>query len=169
MDKEQYFFALDLSLNSTGIAVFTTDDMRFVETSTIAIDKRSSKMESTKNKLKYIGTELLKYKKKYKPKFIVIEKGFMRFVKSTAQLMRVHGVVNYLFANLEQYEIPSTKIKKELTGEGNASKEKVAKSVLVIYPKIKFKTEDESDACATGICFAIQKGWFKDVSKKNIS
>lgn len=156
MKKEKYFLALDLSLNSTGIAVFTTDDMRFVETSTIAMD---TKIKETKYKLKHIGTELLKYKLKYKPEFVVIEKGFMRFVKSTSQLMKVHGIVNYLFSDLEQYEIPSTKVKKELTGEGNSDKKKVANSVLLIYPDIKFSSEDESDACAVGICYGKQKGW----------
>ena len=159
MKDKKYFIALDLSLNSTGLAVFTTDDMRFVETVTIAIDKTSPKMKETKDKLKYIGTQLVKYKNKYKPEFIVIEKGFMRFIKSTAQLMRVHGITNYIFSNIDQYEIPATKVKKELTGEGNASKEKVAQAVSLIYPDITFLSEDESDACAVAICFGKQKGW----------
>jgi Holliday junction resolvasome RuvABC endonuclease subunit len=151
--ENKYFFGLDLSLNSTGIAVFTADDMRFVETSTIAIDKKSPLMRETKNKLKYIGTELLKYKEEYNPSFVVIEMGFMRFVKSTAQLMRVHGIVNYLFSDIPQYEIPATTIKMVLAGKGNSDKSEVAKAVLKIYPQIKFKSEDESDACATAICW----------------
>jgi len=159
MKEKKYFMALDLSLNSTGIAVFTTDDMQFVEASTIAIDKTSPKMKETKNKLRYIGTQLLKYKKKYKPEFIVIEKGFMRFIKSTAQLMRVHGIANYLFSSVEQHEIPATKVKKELTGEGNASKDTVAQAVSLMYPDIIFSSEDESDACAVAICYGKQKGW----------
>jgi len=159
MKNEKYFIALDLSLNSTGVAVFTTDDMRFVETSAIAIDKTSPKMKETKNKLRYIGAELIKYKREYKPEFIVIEKGFMRFIKSTAQLMRVHGITNYIFSDIDQYEIPATKVKKELTGEGNASKEKVAEAVSLLYPNIVFLNEDESDACAVAICFGKQKGW----------
>ena len=159
MEKNKYFFGLDLSLNSTGISVFTTDDMLFIENSTIAIDKSSPEMRETKNKLKYIGTELLKYKKAYKPEFIVIETAFMRFVKSTAQLMRVHGVVEYLFADVPQYYIPATTIKKQLTGKGNSEKEVVADAILKIYPKMKFTTLDESDACAICICFGIQKGW----------
>ena len=158
---EHYFFGLDLSLNSTGISVFTTDDMRFVETSTIAIDKKSLKMRETKNKLKYIGTELLKYKKTYKPEFVVIEKPFMRFVKSTAQLMRVHGVVNFLYSDVEQYEIHATSVKLALAGEGNADKQAVAKGVLRLYPKIKFTTDDESDACGVAIAYAKSVGWIK--------
>ena len=159
--EEKYFFGLDLSLNSTGISVFTTDDMRFVETSTIAIDKSSLKMRETKNKLKYIGTELLKYKKAYKPEFVVIEMGFMRFIKSTAQLMRVHGVAEYLFADIPQHEIPATSAKLALTGHGNSDKSSVAKAILKIYPNIKFTTDDESDACAVAVCFGKRKGWLK--------
>jgi crossover junction endodeoxyribonuclease RuvC len=159
--SESYFFGLDLSLNSTGISVFTTDDMRFVETSTIAIDKKSPLMMETKNKLKYIGKELLKYKKAYKPEFVVIEKPFMRFVKSTAQLMRVHGITNYLFADIPQFEYPATTVKLSLAGVGNADKGMVAKAVLQLYPRIVFNSEDESDACAVAICYARSVGWLK--------
>jgi len=157
--KNKYFFGLDLSLNSTGIAVFTTDDMQFVETSTIAINKSSIEMRETKNKLKYIGGELLKYKKEYNPEFIVIEQGFMRYIKSTAQLMRVAGVTEYIFSDIPQYYVPSTTIKKFLCGSGNSEKEKVALEILKIYPKIKFSTTDESDACALCVYWGIQKGW----------
>lgn len=151
------FFGLDLSLNSTGIAVFSTEDMILLETSSLVIDKK--KHSETKNKLAFIGSELLKYKKTYMPQYIVLEMGFMRYVKSTAQLMRVHGVVNYLFADLEQFEIPATTVKQALTGKGNSDKQCVAKAVLQYYPTTSFSTDDESDACAVAICWAIQKGW----------
>ncbi len=159
--NEKYFFGLDLSLNSTGISVFTVDDMQFVETSTIAIDKKSPEMRETKNKLKYIGNELLKYKRTYKPEFIVLEMAFSRFVKSTAMLMRTHGLANYLFSDIPQYEIPATTVKKSLTNRGNAEKCEVAKEVLKLYPNIKFTTEDESDACAVAICWGKKEGWIK--------
>lgn len=164
----KYFFGLDLSLNSTGIAVFTTDDMQFVETSTIAINKSSQNMRETKNKLKYIGEELIKYKKEYKPEFIVMEQGFMRYVNSTAQLMRVAGVTEYIFADIPQYCVPSSTIKKKLTGFGNSEKEKVADAILKIYPKIRFTTTDESDACGLCIYWGIQEGWMKNNATLNI-
>jgi crossover junction endodeoxyribonuclease RuvC len=158
----KYFFGLDLSLNSTGISVFTTNDMQFVEVFTIAIDKDFAKTAKTQNKLKNIGKELLKYRKEYKPEFIVIEKAFMRYIKSTAQLMRVHGVVNYLFSDIPQYEIAATTVKLKLAGVGNADKSQVAKAVSTMYPEIFFKNEDESDACAVAISHAINMGWIKN-------
>lgn len=161
MARQRYFFGLDLSLNSTGISVFTTDDMRFVETSTIAIDPKFLRTMETKNKLKYIGTELLKYRKEYKPEFVVIEKAFMRFIKSTAQLMRVHGMVNFIFSDVPQYEIPATMVKLSVAGVGNADKSQVALEVLKLYPEIDFSSQDESDSCAVAICWGKQKGWIK--------
>jgi crossover junction endodeoxyribonuclease RuvC len=161
--NEKYFFGLDLSLNATGIAVFATDniDMRFVECITLDVNKTSPKIKEIQKKLKFIGTELLKYKKAYNPEFIIIEKGFMRFITATARLMQVNGVVTYLFADIPQYYFAATESKKILTGKGNAEKSEVAKAVNNIYPKIKFSSEDESDACALCICWGIQQGWLK--------
>jgi Holliday junction resolvasome RuvABC endonuclease subunit len=111
------------------------------------------------------------FKKKYKPSFVVIEKPFMRFVKSTAQLMRVHGVANYIYADIPQYEIPASTVKLLLTGMGNADKKLVAEGVLKLYPNIKFQSEDESDSCAVAISYAMLQGWIEERrpnGKKNI-
>ena len=161
---EKYFFGLDLSLNSTGISVFTTDDMRFVETSTIAIDKKNPALRETKSKLSYIGTEFKKYEKTYKPEFIVMEQGFMRYIKSTAQLMKVFGMTYFIFHAIDQYEVPATSIKKVLTGMGNADKEQVAQAVLRYYPGMNFTSTDESDACAVGIYWGLKQGWLKEIN-----
>jgi len=163
-ETEKYFFGLDLSLNSTGISVFTTDDMRFVETSTIAIDKKNPNLQDTKSKLSYIGTEFRKYDKQYKPEFIVMEQGFMRYIKSTAQLMKVFGMTYFVFHRIDQYEVPATSIKKTLAGIGNADKEQVAQAVLMYYPNIKFTSTDESDACAVAIHWGLKQGWLKEIN-----
>jgi len=161
---EKYFLALDLSLNSTGISVFTTDDMRLVETSTIAIDKKNPALQETKSKLSYIGTEFKKYEKAYKPEFIVMEQGFMRYIKSTAQLMKVFGMTYFIFHAIDQYEVPATSIKKALTGMGNADKDQVAQAVLQYYPGTKFTSTDESDACAVGIYWGLKQGWIQEIN-----
>ena len=160
---ERYFFGLDISLNSTGISVFTTDDMRLVEISTIAIDKKNPLLQETKNKLSYIGGEFMKYERVYKPEFIVMEQGFMRYIKSTAQLMKVFGMTYFIFHAIDQYEVPATSIKKVLTGLGNADKEQVAQAVLQYYPGTKFTSTDESDACAVGIYWGLKQGWIKEI------
>ena len=66
-----YTYALDLSLNSTGICIFTNDghvvDM-------LTIDTHSEK--ETRLKLSIIGKEFIRLIKMYTPKIVIIEQGF---------------------------------------------------------------------------------------------
>lgn len=146
--KQTYIYALDLSLNSTGICIFTNDG-DFVESSTI--DTHAEK--ETKLKLKTIGNDFLKLIKVYLPSVVVIEQGFSRFNASTQQLFRVHGLVNYLFSEYEQIYYPSTMVKKSITGKGNASKEEVREAILQLNKGIKFNSYDESDAYGVGLTY----------------
>ena len=86
---KKYIYALDLSLNSTGICIFT-DDGKFVEI--LTIDTHSEK--ETKLKLKQIGSDFIKLINTYPPSKIIIEQGFTRFNASTQAIFRVHGLVN---------------------------------------------------------------------------
>lgn len=146
MKKITYVYALDLSLNSTGIAIFTNDG-KMVTCSTID----TNALSETKLKLRAIGDIFEFLIKQYPPKSVVIEQGFTRYNKSTQQLYRVHGLVNYIFSDYEQLYYPASLIKKVVTGRGNASKEEVRDCILKEYPKIKFGSFDESDAFALGI------------------
>lgn len=150
---DTYIYALDLSLNSTGICIFK-DDGSFIEA--LTIDTNSEK--ETKLKLRKIGEEFKSLVKKYKPNKILIEQGFSMFNLSTQRLFMVHGLVSYIFSEYEQIYYPPTVIKKLLTGKGNSKKERVREEILRRYPDIVFKNLDESDAFSVGETYFIKQG-----------
>ena len=149
---EKYVYALDLSLNSTGVCLFTANGV-FVLATTIEMNGE----KSTQIKLKKIADKLLELIEKYPPEIVIIEQGFTRYNKSTQQIFRVHGVINYLFWEYEQIYYPSSTVKKVITGKGNATKEEVREIIGWEYPAIKFKTFDESDAFAVGKTYFIEQ------------
>lgn len=146
--EETYVYALDLSLNSTGVCVFTNDG-KIVEIMTIDTHKE----KETKFKLKLIGNDLTKLMKVYKPEVVVIEQGFTRFNASTQSIFRVHGLVNYLFCEYKQVYYPATTVKKTVGGKGNITKEELQEVILSKNKKLKFENYDESDAYAVGLTY----------------
>lgn len=146
--NETYVYALDLSLNSTGVCIFTNDG-KIVEIMTIDTHKE----KETKLKLKLIGDDFKKLIKTYPPSVVVIEQGFTRFNASTQAIFRVHGLVNYLFCEYEQIYYPSTTVKKIIGGKGNMSKEELQKAIIEENSKLVFDNYDESDAYAVGLTY----------------
>lgn len=146
--NETYVYALDLSLNSTGVCIFTNDG-KIVEIMTIDTHKE----KETKLKLKLIGDDFKKLMKVYPPSVVVIEQGFTRFNASTQAIFRVHGLVNYLFCDYEQIYYPSTTVKKVVGGKGNMSKEELQKSIIEENSRVDFDNYDESDAYAVGLTY----------------
>lgn len=156
MQKTTYVYALDLSLNSTGICLFTNDGL-FVKATTI--DTHSEK--ETKLKLSIIGKAFIELIKEYQPSVVVIEQGFTLYNTSTQAIFKVHGLANYIFANFEQIYYPSTTVKKIVGGKGNISKEELRDIIVAKYSNVKFNSLDESDAFSVGLTFLIKKGIIK--------
>jgi len=151
-----YILALDLSLSDTGGCIFDINGNP-IELFSIPTDKKNK----FSLRLKTIGDYLLYIKDKYDINLLVLERGFSRFNKSTQTLFAVHGVVNYLFYNLEQiYYAPST-IKKMVAGNGRADKKDVEIEVLKRWPDLIFSNNDESDACAVGLCYFLDQKLLK--------
>lgn len=148
-----YIIALDLSLVSTGVAIFN-EDGECVELNTI----ETSAKDDTQIRLKVIGDKILKIKKEYKIELVIIEQGFSRFNTATQMLFRVHGLINYLFSDVEQKYYHSTTIRKIVLGKGNAKKVEVQKYINEKYKNLNFKNYDESDAYAVGLAWFIEKG-----------
>lgn len=160
--KKTYVYSLDLSLNSTGVCIFTNDG-KFVKAFTI--DTHSEK--ETKLKLAIIGSEFINLMNKYTPEIVIIEQGFSLFNASTQALFKVHGLANYLFAQYEQIYYPASTVKKVVGGKGNMGKEELRDIILKQYPNITFKSLDESDAFAVAETYFIKKG-IKN-AKENVS
>lgn len=154
----EYIIALDLSLSNSGVAVFSQDG-KIKKLLSIATDPS----QETPIRLKNIGSKLLKLKKEYKPKVVVIEEGFTRYNISTQQLFKVHGLVNYLFAGTEQIRYYSGTVRKLVTGKGNIKKEEARDYILNKYKNIEFEDLDQSDAFLLGLCYFIDKKIIKGV------
>jgi len=150
---KKYVIALDISLSSTGVAIFSHDG-EIVKLYTIETDSKSE----TQFRLKKIGKELIKIKKEYAFDKVLIEMGFGRYNISTQMLFRCHGVVQYIFSDVPQkYYYPMT-IRKIVCGKGNVDKKFIRDFIYEKYNKVEFRNYDESDAVALGLAFFIDTG-----------
>lgn len=151
--KQKYVHALDLSLNSTGVCIFTNDG-ELVTSLTIDTHKETA----TKYKLRTIGKIFKQLMREYPVSVVVIEKGFTRYNLSTQAIFRVHGVANYLYYRYEQIYYEASTVKKIVGGKGNISKQLLLEKIQDKYPGISFGSLDESDAFAVGETYFIKKG-----------
>lgn len=152
-ESQKYIYALDLSLNSTGICIFTKEG-DFIKSLTIDTHKQ----KETQKKLKQIGDEFINLMKIYPPEKIIVEQGFTLYNKSTQAIYKVNGLVSYLFADYEQIYFTPTKVKKVIGGKGNMKKEEIQNAIMQKYPGLSFKSLDESDAYSVGETFFLESG-----------
>jgi Holliday junction resolvasome RuvABC endonuclease subunit len=152
ISMKQYTYGLDLSLSSTGIAIFS-NDAKLIKV--VSVDTRSETLHQTK--LKLIANSILELREKYKPERAIIEKGFYRFPASTEAVFKVHGLVSYLFSDIEQIFYAPTTVKKVVGGRGDMDKLELRAIVQKRFPKIEIWDNDQSDAVAIGLCFFIKR------------
>lgn len=145
--NSEFMWAIDLSLKNTGVAIFNQSKIP-VFLFSIPTEKLGTDIQF---RLKAIGKTLEKYKTEYPCGTLVVENGFARFIKATQQLYRVRGVIEYVFADSYQFGYSPRTIKKIITGDSKATKEKVQDAVLKIYPFLRFDDFDQSDAVAIGL------------------
>ncbi len=119
-----------------------------------------AKLNSHELKLKNIFEKTLSMIDKYKPDEIAVEAPFFgKNVQSMLKLGRAQGVAMAagLYRDIPIFEYSPKKIKKSITGNGNASKEQVAamlKSLLSI--KEMPKHLDATDGLAAAVCHFFQ-------------
>jgi Holliday junction resolvasome RuvABC endonuclease subunit len=157
----EYLYALDISMENTGVAIFDLNTYDPIHITSIATKKK----DSHGKRLYHIAHELIALKKQYPPNKVVIERGFSRFNTSTQVIYRVHGLINFLFHDVEQVYYPPKKIKEAII-KGDASKKLVRQVIEKKYPDIEFANEDESDAVSIGLCYLIKNElihWDKSV------
>ncbi|PZR19014.1 MAG: crossover junction endodeoxyribonuclease RuvC [Flavobacterium psychrophilum] len=128
-----------------------------------------SKMETHELRLKKIFDRVLALIDEFNPDEVALEAPFFgKNVQSMLKLGRAQGVA--MSAALHR-EIPITeyaprKVKQSVTGNGNASKEQVAKMLMQIFSiKEMPKLLDASDALGVAVCHHYQNGTEKSKSK----
>lgn len=120
-----------------------------------------AKLSSHELKLKRIFERTLAMIDEYKPDELAVEAPFFgKNVQSMLKLGRAQGVAMAagLYRDLPIFEYSPKKIKKSITGNGNASKEQVAamlKSLLTI--KEMPKHLDATDGLAAAVCHFFQR------------
>jgi crossover junction endodeoxyribonuclease RuvC len=116
--------------------------------------KTSSKLGFSE-RLEFIGEEIRKILKRYKPEILAIETLFLNTNQKTAmRVAEARGVVLYECrkAGLKTFEASPPQIKTAVTGYGRASKEQIIKMVRILIKLAKAKTsDDELDAIAVAL------------------
>jgi len=163
--------AFDLSLSNTGYAVgeVSNNSLKLIEVGSIGTKRFAQR--STGFRLNHIAKEIRELYKKYEIDQVVKERSFSNArIVATQQIYKVNGVFELMthLAKLDDFaEITPPSIKKQLTGNGRATKKEVEAAVLEQFRDImgdttvKFANNDESDAVAVLIAYCKQEGLLK--------
>jgi crossover junction endodeoxyribonuclease RuvC len=113
-------------------------------------------------KLKKIFDRVLSLVDEYKPDEVALEAPFFgKNVQSMLKLGRAQGVAMSaaLYRSIPIVEYAPRKIKQSVTGNGNASKEQVAKMLMTLLAIEELpKLLDATDALAVAVCHHYQQG-----------
>lgn len=154
--------AVDSSLDRPGFAVLEVDDKRRIKLlTTTVVDNKKDKHKTTAQKLQEIARAFHYLCTMYKPEALVRERGFSRFPAATQKIFRVVGVLDFVAYDsfgLEFEEFTPKTVKVTIAGSGVADKEEVANILPRYVGEYHYMTDDESDATAVGITYAIEFG-----------
>lgn len=160
MAKERIILGIDpgTTIMGFGIIKVVGNEMSFVQLNELMLQKYSDPY----TKLKLIFERTISLIDTYHPDEIAIEAPFFgKNVQSMLKLGRAQGVA--MAAGLSR-EIPITeylpkKIKMAITGNGNASKEQVAKMLQsLLQLKTLPKNLDSTDGLAAAVCHFYNSG-----------
>lgn len=121
-----------------------------------------SKYEGHELKLKKIFERIISLIDEFHPDMVALEAPFFgKNVQSMLKLGRAQGVAMAaaLSREIPIVEYAPKKVKQSVTGNGNASKEQVAKMLMMMFNiKELPKLLDATDALAVALCHHFQKG-----------
>ncbi|OHA88523.1 MAG: crossover junction endodeoxyribonuclease RuvC [Candidatus Zambryskibacteria bacterium RIFCSPHIGHO2_01_FULL_43_25] len=123
----------------------------------------SNRKETLAERITYLGEEISKIIKKYKPTVLAIEKIFFNENQKTAlAVAELRGAIVYEGAKngVKIFEYTPLEIKVAVTGYGRADKKQMISLIprLVKLPNKPKRLDDEFDAIATAItCLAREK------------
>ena len=164
--KEKIILGLDPGTNVMGYGVVLVkgSKLKLLQFGVIHL----SKYEGHELKLKKIFDRVLSLVDEFNPDEVALEAPFFgKNVQSMLKLGRAQGVAMSaaLFREVPITEYAPKKVKQSVTGNGNASKEQVAKMLMTLLSiKELPKLLDATDALAVAICHHYQNG--VELSKK---
>ena len=152
-----YIIGIDISLNDSGVAVYSLSEQRIVHYDHINVTHIRNLKKYRGLNINAIKVSLQReffedIKRKFPPKIVVIESGFAKFKKEVASLNQINGVVFSVFWNYSQVMYTPNAIKAEIV-HGSADKEVVRDTLIDNIPELKgdelvFNNDNVSDAIA---------------------
>ncbi len=165
--KEKIVLGLDPGTNIMGYGIILINGQKLTLLQFGVINM--GKYGAHELKLKKIFDRVLGLVDEFNPDEVALEAPFFgKNVQSMLKLGRAQGVAMAaaLFREVPITEYAPKKVKQSVTGNGNASKEQVAKMLMQIFNiKEMPKLLDASDALAVAVCHHYQNGVVKSKSK----
>lgn len=175
MTEPKLILALDLSLSSTGFAIGKVVDSKVKLLEIGHINNKRYAKQTQAYRLNEIAKRLTSLYEQYPIDIVIKERGFVNGrAVATQALFKVAGVadlISFTHGHSIDTEIPPTTIKKQVTGDGKADKQKVMRAVETYLGRdvkglslVQFATDDESDAVALLIAFCIKEGLIEEIA-----
>jgi crossover junction endodeoxyribonuclease RuvC len=157
--KEKIILGLDPGTNimGYGVVIVKGSKLTLLQFGVIHLSKYSGH----ELKLKKIFERVLSLLDEYHPDEVALEAPFFgKNVQSMLKLGRAQGVAMSaaLYREIPIIEYAPKKVKQSVTGNGNASKEQVAKMIMMLLGITELpKLLDATDALAVALCRHFQK------------
>jgi crossover junction endodeoxyribonuclease RuvC len=162
--KEQIILGLDPGTNVMGYGILHVKGSKLTLIQYGVINM--GKFGAHELKLKKIFDRVLAIVDEYHPDEVALEAPFFgKNIQSMLKLGRAQGVAMAaaLYREVPITEYAPKKVKQSVTGNGNASKEQVARMLMQIFSiKELPKLLDATDALAVAVCHHFQKGTTKN-------
>jgi crossover junction endodeoxyribonuclease RuvC len=165
--KDKIILGLDPGTNIMGYGLISIDRRGplLIQFGVIQL----SKLDSHELRLKKIFDRVLSLVDEYHPDEVALEAPFHgKNVQSMLKLGRAQGVAMSaaLHREVPIVEYAPKKVKQSVTGNGNASKEQVARMLMTIFGIRELpKLLDSTDAVAVALCHHFQNGKAKAKGK----
>lgn len=162
--KEKIILGLDPGTNimGYGIVMVTGSQLKLIQYGVIQL----AKYGKHEVRLKKILDRILSLVDEFNPDEVALEAPFYgKNVQSMLKLGRAQGVAMAaaLHRGLPIIEYAPKKVKQSVTGNGNASKEQVAKMLMSFFKLTEVpKFLDATDALAVAVCHHYQNGNVKE-------
>lgn len=181
--KNRYIYGLDLSITSTGIAVYDLKENKFVHVSHIdtSLIKPKENRDLKALKLAHIANTMFDLKEKYPVSVATVESpyintgrgGGVQRASGTESIYLAQGVAKYIFSDVKQHYYAPASVKATIY-HGRAEKEDLKRIIIETYPymenmfcdygvikptkKLISASHDESDAVSIVLTYLISEG-----------
>ena len=153
---ENRFLGIDPGLNFTGWGIVDcrkADSFSYVASGVIKTSTKTKHPE----RLNQIFSKSLEIIQFYKPEVVAIEDTYVNINnQSSIKLAQAKAatIIATSQSKIPLVEYPAKKVKKTITGTGNADKSQMIKMIKYWLPDVSTDISDEADALAIALCYA---------------